>query len=54
VISALTLEQEDILKLRQIARNEKRWADSDELRLKLEQSGLEIMDGPDGQTWNWR
>ena len=54
VISALTLEQEDILKLRQIARNEKRWADSDELRVKLEQSGLEIMDGPDGQTWNWR
>jgi cysteinyl-tRNA synthetase len=54
VSSALSLEQEDILKLRQIARNEKRWADSDELRLKLEQSGLEIMDGPDGQTWNWR
>jgi cysteinyl-tRNA synthetase len=54
VVSALTLEQEDILKLRQIARNEKRWADSDELRIKLEQSGLEIMDGPDGQTWNWR
>ena len=54
VISALSLEQEEILKLRQIARDEKRWADSDELRVKLEQSGLEIMDGPDGQTWNWR
>jgi cysteinyl-tRNA synthetase len=54
VVSALSSEQEEILKLRQIARNEKRWADSDELRVKLEQSGLEIMDGPDGQTWNWR
>ena len=54
VIKPLTLEQEEILKQRQIARNEKRWVDSDELRIKLEESGIEIMDGPDGQTWNWR
>ena len=54
VIKPLTLEQEEILKQRQIARNEKRWVESDELRIKLEESGIEIMDGPDGQTWNWR
>ena len=54
VIKALSLEQEETLKLRQIARNEKRWTESDELRIKLEESGLEIMDGPDGQVWTWR
>jgi cysteinyl-tRNA synthetase len=54
VAKALTPEQEEIFKLRQIARNEKQWAKSDELRIKLEQSGLEIMDGPQGQSWNWR
>jgi cysteinyl-tRNA synthetase len=54
VAKALTPEQEEILKLRQIARSEKQWAKSDELRIKLEQSGLEIMDGPQGQSWNWR
>jgi cysteinyl-tRNA synthetase len=54
VVKALTLEQEQILKLRQSARDEKRWEESDHLRIKLELSGLEIMDGPEGQTWNWR
>ena len=54
VIKALSLEQEETLKLRQIARNEKRWTESDELRIKLEESGLEIMDGPGGQVWTWR
>jgi len=54
VVNALTPEQEEILTLRQIARSEKQWAKSDELRIKLEQSGLEIMDGPQGQSWNWR
>ena len=54
VIKALSLEQEETLKLRQIARNEKRWIESDELRIKLEESGLEIMDGPGGQVWTWR
>ena len=54
LIKPLTSEQEEILKLRQIARSEKQWAKSDELRIELEGSGLEIMDGPEGQTWNWR
>jgi cysteinyl-tRNA synthetase len=54
VVKALTSEQEEILKLRQIARSEKQWTKSDELRIQLEESGLEIMDGPEGQSWNWR
>jgi cysteinyl-tRNA synthetase len=54
IIKPLTQEQQEILKLRQVARDEKQWTNSDELRMKLEKSGLEIMDGPDGQTWNWR
>ena len=54
VIKALSFEQEETLKLRQIARDEKRWTESDELRIKLEESGLEIMDGPGGQVWSWR
>jgi cysteinyl-tRNA synthetase len=54
VVKALTSEQDEILKLRQVARSEKQWDKSDELRIKLEQSGLEIMDGAEGQSWNWR
>jgi cysteinyl-tRNA synthetase len=54
VIKPLTPEQEESLKLRQIARSEKQWAKSDGLRIQLEESGLEIMDGPEGQSWNWR
>ena len=54
VVKALTSEQEEILKLRQVARSEKQWDKSDKLRIKLEQSGLEIMDGAEGQSWNWR
>jgi cysteinyl-tRNA synthetase len=54
VVKALTSEQEEILKLRQVARNEKQWTESDQLRIQLEESGLEIMDGAEGQSWNWR
>jgi len=54
VIKPLTPEQDESLKLRQIARSEKQWAKSDELRIQLEESGLEIMDGSEGQSWNWR
>jgi cysteinyl-tRNA synthetase len=34
------------------ARNEKRWTDSDSLRVKLENLGLKISDTPEGQTWS--
>jgi cysteinyl-tRNA synthetase len=51
---ALTSEQEELLDLRWAARREKRWADSDALRVKLELTGLEIKDSAEGQDWQWR
>ena len=50
----LTSEQEELLELRISARNEKRWSDSDALRIKLELTGLEIKDSAEGQGWQWR
>ena len=37
---------------RALARAEKRWADSDRLRVELEILGLEIKDTPEGQSWS--
>jgi cysteinyl-tRNA synthetase len=51
---ALSSEQEELLDLRINARKEKRWADSDALRIKIELTGLEIKDSTDGQVWQWR
>ena len=51
---ALSSEQEELLELRINARKEKRWADSDALRIKLELTGLEIKDSAEGQDWQWR
>jgi cysteinyl-tRNA synthetase len=51
---ALTRDQEELLELRMNARKEKRWDDSDALRIKLEVSGLEIKDSAEGQDWQWR
>lgn len=48
----LTVEMESLLKQRALARSEKRWADSDQLRIELEQLGLEIKDTKDGQVWS--
>ena len=48
---ALTSEQEELLELRINARKEKRWGDSDALRIKLELTGLEIKDSAEGQDW---
>lgn len=50
---ALSSEQEELLELRINARIEKRWADSDDLRIKLELTGLEIKDSAEGQVWQW-
>jgi cysteinyl-tRNA synthetase len=41
-----------LLEERVKARHEKRWADSDSLRLELEELGLKISDTPEGQTWS--
>jgi cysteinyl-tRNA synthetase len=48
----LTTQMKDLLEARSIARNEKRWADSDQLRGQLEELGLIIKDSPEGQTWS--
>ena len=48
----LTQQMQTLLDQRSIARNEKRWADSDALRIELEELGLQIKDTADGQTWS--
>ena len=53
-IAPLTDEQSQLLAQRIDARNKKRWVESDELRIKLEEMGIEIKDTKDGQEWSWR
>ena len=36
------------------ARHKKEWDLADELRNKLEDSGVEVRDGPEGSTWAWK
>jgi cysteinyl-tRNA synthetase len=44
--------QSELLSQREIARAGKDFAESDRLRSLLEESGLEIQDGPQGQSWS--
>ena len=53
-VRELSKDQQALLDARLVARGEKRWSDSDALRLALENSGLEIKDGASGQEWSWR
>ena len=48
----LTEQMQTLLDDRMKARSEKRWADSDALRLQLEDLGLQIKDTADGQSWS--
>lgn len=48
----LTAEMQKLLDERALARAEKRWSESDQLRGQLENLGLEIKDTPDGQSWS--
>jgi cysteinyl-tRNA synthetase len=50
----ITEELQLLLKQREKAREEKNWVQSDQLRRELEDAGLEINDGPSGQSWSWR
>jgi cysteinyl-tRNA synthetase len=52
VQKVLTAEMQRLLDERALARREKRWSDSDQLRGKLENLGLEIKDTPEGQNWS--
>jgi cysteinyl-tRNA synthetase len=48
----LSPQMKDLLDQRALARAEKRWSDSDQLRGELEALGLEIKDTADGQVWS--
>ena len=52
VQKVLTAQMQKLLDERALARIEKRWADSDQLRSQLENLGLEIKDTPGGQSWS--
>jgi cysteinyl-tRNA synthetase len=43
-----------LLEERETARSDKNWALSDQLRIQLENAGLEISDSAVGQKWIWR
>jgi len=51
-IRELTEQMQGLLDERTKARSEKRWADSDALRVQLENLGLQIKDTADGQSWS--
>jgi len=48
----LTEVQSQLLQRREAARADKNFIESDRLRALLEESGLEIQDGPQGQSWS--
>ena len=50
----LPVEYEELLLRRQKARSEKNWAESDALRKELDDLGIEISDGVNGQSWHWK
>jgi len=52
VQKVLTAQMQKLLDERALARSEKRWADSDQLRGQLESLGLEIKDTREGQSWS--
>jgi cysteinyl-tRNA synthetase len=51
-VKVLTPQMKKLLDERALARTEKRWVDSDRLRVELENLGLEIKDTPEGQSWS--
>ena len=48
----LTELQKELLHQREVARADKNFTESDHLRKLLEDTGLEIQDGPQGQSWS--
>jgi cysteinyl-tRNA synthetase len=48
----LTEVQSQLLQQREAARADKNFIESDRLRMLLEDSGLAIQDGPQGQSWS--
>lgn len=50
-LSRIEAGERELLDARAMARSEKNWARSDELRSELAQGGLEVKDTPQGQRW---
>ena len=50
-VKELSSEQLALIDERARVRVEKNWARSDQLRDQLLQMGVQVNDGPDGQTW---
>jgi len=46
-------EQLELIELRQRARDEGNYQESDRLRDLLKTQGIEVRDNPDGQSWSW-
>lgn len=46
-------EQLQLINLRQVARDEGNYQESDRLRDLLKSEGIEVRDNPDGQSWSW-
>jgi cysteinyl-tRNA synthetase len=51
-VRELTEQIKTLLNDRAQARSEKRWGDSDALRIQLEDLGLQIKDTSEGQSWS--
>ena len=51
-VRELTAQMQTLIDERAKARSEKRWADSDSLRVQLENLGLQVKDTSDGQIWS--
>jgi cysteinyl-tRNA synthetase len=53
-VKVLPDELKTLLEEREKARSDKNWTLSDQLRIQLENAGLEISDSAEGQKWIWR
>ena len=51
-VRELSAQMQTLIDERAKARSEKRWADSDSLRVQLENLGLQVKDTSDGQIWS--
>jgi cysteinyl-tRNA synthetase len=50
----ITSDLQELLDQRAQARADKNWKASDELRDQLGAAGIEVSDGPTGQSWRWK
>jgi cysteinyl-tRNA synthetase len=53
-VQQLTEEAARLLSQRELARSQRDFATSDELRDKLLELGIEVRDSAEGQNWSWK